>query len=45
MTDAEVEATIQYFGHLMWRADWLKKTLMWKRLKAKEDEGSRGWDG
>ena len=34
----------QCFGHLMQRADSLKKTLMLGRLKA-EEEGSRGWDG
>ena len=25
---------LQYFGHLMQRADSLEKTLMWERLKA-----------
>ena len=25
---------LQYFGHLMQRADWLEKTQMWERLKA-----------
>ena len=36
---------LQYFGHLMWRANSLEKTLMLERLKAKGGEGSRGWDG
>ena len=29
---------LQYFGHLMGRADSLGKTLCWERLKAKEKE-------
>ena len=36
---------LQYFGHLMWRADSLEKTLMLERLKAKGEESGRGWDG
>ena len=31
----------QYFGHLIRRADSLEKTLMWERLKAKGEEGSK----
>ena len=30
----------QYFGHLMWRADWLKKTLMLGKIEGKR---RRGW--
>ena len=30
---------LQYFGHLMQRADLLEKTLMMERLKAGEEEG------
>ena len=37
-TDAEAEA--QYFGHLMWRADSLEKTLMLRKSKGKR---RRGW--
>ena len=34
---------LQYFGHLIWRADSLEKTLMLGKI---EGEGSdRGWDG
>ena len=33
---------LQYFGHLMQRANSLKKTLMLGKVEAKEDEGSRG---
>ena len=33
---------LQYFGHLMQRANSLKKTLMVGKVEAKEDEGSRG---
>ena len=35
---------LQYFGHLMWRTDWLEKTLM-LRLKAQGQRDDRGWDG
>ena len=40
----DAEAELQYFGHLMWRADSLEKTLMLERLKAGEGD-DRGWDG
>ena len=37
---------LQYFGHLMWTADSLEKTLMQKeRLKAEGEEGDIGRDG
>ena len=35
---------LQYFGHLMQRADSLEKTQCWERLKAKGEESGRGWD-
>ena len=35
---------LQYFGHLMWRADSLEKTLMLERLKAGGEGDYRGWD-
>ena len=34
----------QHFGHLMWRANSLEKTLMLGKIEAKEEEGGRGWD-
>ena len=36
---------LQYFGHLMCRADSFEKTLMWERLKAGGGGDDRGWDG
>ena len=36
---------LQYFGHLMWRADTLEKTLMLERLRAGGEGDNRGWDG
>ena len=42
-TDAEAE--LQYFGHLMWRADSLEKSLMLGKLKAGEEGDDKGWDG
>ena len=35
---------LQYFGHLMRRANWLEKTVMLGTIVEKE-VGSRGWDG
>ena len=36
---------LQYFGHLMWRADSLKRPWCWERLKAGGERDDRGWDG
>ena len=36
---------LQYFGHLIGRANSLKKTLIRERLKTGGEEGDRGWDG
>ena len=33
---------LQYFSHLMRRADSFEKTLMWERLKAGGEEDDRG---
>ena len=33
---------LQYFGHLMQRANSLEKTLIWERLRAGGEEGDRG---
>ena len=35
---------LQYFGHLMQRADSLEKTLMLGKLRAGEEGSDRGWD-
>ena len=35
---------LQYFGHLMWRADSFEKTLMLGKTEG-EEEDDRGWDG
>ena len=35
---------LQHIGYLMQKADSLEKTLMLERLKAKGEEGNRGWD-
>ena len=35
---------LQYFGHLMWRANSLERPWCWERLKAGEGD-DRGWDG
>ena len=33
---------LQYFGHLLGRANSLKKTLMLGQIKSKGEEGGRG---
>ena len=38
-TDAELRLKLQYFGHLIWRADSLEKTLMLGKI---EDRRRRG---
>ena len=35
---------LQYFGHLMWRADSLEKTLMLRKIEGGNRRGWRGWD-
>ena len=36
---------LQYFFHLMWRADSLEKTLMLGKIEAGGEGHDRGWDG
>ena len=36
---------LQYFGHLMWRADSLEKTWGWEKFQAGSEGDSRGGDG
>ena len=36
---------LQYFGHLIGRANSVKKILIRERLKTGGEEGDRGWDG
>ena len=40
-----LKLTLQYFGHLMRRADSLEKTLMLERLRSGAEGDKRGWDG
>ena len=35
----------QHFGHLMWRADSLEKTLLLGKIEGRRRRGGRGWDG
>ena len=32
---------LQYFGHLMWRADWLEKTLMLGKIEGRRRRGGQ----
>ena len=36
---------LQNFGHLMWRADSLEKTLMMRKIEGRRRRDDRGWDG
>ena len=36
---------LQYFGHLMWRANSLEKTLMLGKIEGRRRGDDRGWDG
>ena len=36
---------LQYFGHLMQRADYLKRPWCWERLRAGGEGDYRGWAG
>ena len=36
---------LQYFGHLMWRADSFKKTLILGKIEGRGEGDDRGWDG
>ena len=36
---------LQYFGHLMWRADSFEKTLMLGKIEGRRRRGQWGWDG
>ena len=40
-TDAEAEAKLQYFGHLIWKADSLEKTLMLGMIEARRRKGQQ----
>ena len=40
-----LELKLQYFGHLMQRADSFEKTWCWERLRAGGEGDGRGWDG
>ena len=36
---------VQYFGHLMWRADSFEKTLMLGKIEGRRGRGRQRWDG
>ena len=36
---------LQYFGHLMWRANSFEKTLMLGKIEGRRRRGNRAWDG
>ena len=36
---------LQYFGHLMWKADSFEKTAMLGKIECRRRRGDRGWDG
>ena len=40
---ADVEAELQYFGHLMWRTDSFEMTLMMGKIQGRRRRGWGGW--
>ena len=40
-----LKLTLQYFGHLTWRADSFEKTLILGKIDGRRRRGRRGWDG
>ena len=40
-TDAEFQLKLQYFGHLMWRADSFEKTLMMGKIEGRRRRGQQ----
>ena len=36
---------LQYFGHVMWKADSLEKTLMLGKIEGRRRRNNKGWDG
>ena len=40
-----LQQKLQYFGHLMLRANSLEKTLMLGKIRTGGEVGDRGWDG
>ena len=40
-----LQLKLQYFGHLMWRADSFEKTLMLGKTEGRREGDKRGWDG
>ena len=45
LEELTLKLKLQYFGHLMQTVDYWKRPWCWEWLKAKSEEGSRGWDG
>ena len=41
----KLKLKLQYFGHMMRRADSSEKTRCWERLRAGGEGGDRGWNG
>ena len=39
------ELKFQYFGHLMWRVDFLENTKILGKMEDRREGNSRGWDG
>ena len=40
-----LKQTLQYFGHLMQRVDWLEEILMLGGIGGRRRRGRQGWDG
>ena len=40
-----LKLNLQYVGHLMWRTDSLKESLMVGKIEGRRRKGDGGWDG
>ena len=45
LVELMLKLKLQYFGHLMWRADFFEKTLMLGKIEGRVEGDDRGWDG
>ena len=45
LEEVMLKLKLQYFGHLMWRADSFEKTVMLGKIEGRKEVDDKGWDG
>ena len=45
LEEVMLKLKLQYFGHLMWRADYWRRSCCWERLRAGGEGCDKEWDG